>query len=382
LANGTTAAGDLGGLEYFDGSSWVSAANGAVIAAGQNSVQVRTAAVDDISTIGYEGAETFTLNATANGSTKSGAGSVIDIAPTLIPIIAATATEGGYIGFDIGLSGKSATDTTVGLTLANGTTTAADLGGLEYLSGSSWLSAASGAVVAAGATSVQVRILATDDTLVENTEQFTLTASAFGGTQSGNGSILDNDVAVVSNIIQGTTGDDPNLVGTGSNDVIYGNGGEDIISGLGGNDTIYAGNPNDSTNTFSTIYGDGGNDTIIGGSGINILSGSNDTLLGAGEQDTLTGGGTGSINLFVLGSAQGGYYVGGGNNDYANIFNFDSNSDFIQLTGSAADYTITYNGGVASVFQTTPTGSDLIANINSATGLDLTGSYFSYGYNP
>jgi hypothetical protein len=188
-----------------------------------------------------------------------------------------------------------------------------------------------------------------------------------------------NPKGVRSSLIQGTTGDDPNLVGTGSNDVIYGNGGEDIITGLGGNDTIYAGNPTDPSSVFSTIYGDGGNDTITGGSGFNLLYGSNEVLLGAGEQDTLIGGTVGDGNQFVLGGEQGGYYVGGGNNDYANIYNFNTGTDIIQLAGSAADYTISYSGGIASIFRTTPTGSDLIAKIHNApAGLSMNGSYFSY----
>jgi hypothetical protein len=293
--------------------------------------------------------------------------------PTLNPIAAATATEGGYLIFAIGISAARVSPTTVALAISHGTTAPADIGAIEYFDGFEWLPATSGAIIPPGVTSVQVRIATNDDLDAESTEGLTLIATALGVTQSGNGSILDNDTG--GNIIQGTTGDDNPLEGTSGDDTIYGNGGEDIISGLGGNDTIYAGNPTNPTSIFSIIYGDGGNDTITGGSGLNLLHGSNDMLLGAGEQDTLIGGTGGDGNQFVLGGGQGGYYVGGGNNDYANIYNFNTGTDIIQLSGSATDYTITYNGGVASIFM----GGDLIAKIHNAPlGLSLTASYFSY----
>ena len=88
LVNGTTSSADLGALEYFNGSNWVAATgNQAIITAGQTSVQVRTLAVADSVS---EGLESFTLQATANGSTQSGQGSITDVAPTLNTILGTT----------------------------------------------------------------------------------------------------------------------------------------------------------------------------------------------------------------------------------------------------------------------------------------------------
>ncbi len=376
LTNGTTTAADLGALEYYNGTAWVAATgNKAIVAAGQTSVQVRTLAVADGV---YEGLETFTLQATANGSTQTANGSITDVAPTLQPIAAATALEGDNVVFTVGLSGASTTATTVDLVLANGTTSAADLGALEYYNGTAWVAVTSNqAVVAAGQTSVQVRTLAVADGVYEGLETFTLQATANGSTQTANGSITDLAPTVVP--IIGTVGDDE-LTGTAGNDVIYGNGGSDLIAGGAGNDNLFAGGQTDPATGTTIMNGDGGNDILTGGMGLNGLNGTNDTLLGQNEQDTLVGGGSGSVNYFFLGNDQISYYLGGGDADYASISNFDSNVDFIQLAGSSADYSITYSGGIASISHVDINGTqDLIAKIVSApNALDLNASYFSY----
>jgi RTX calcium-binding nonapeptide repeat (4 copies)/Calx-beta domain len=367
LSNGTTSSADLGGLEYFDGSNWVAATgNKAVIAAGQTSVQVRTLAVADGV---YEGLESFTLQASANGSTQTANGSVTDVAPTLNPIYDATALEGSQVVFNVGLSGISTTATTVDLVLTNSTTSVDDLGSLEYFDGSNWVAATGNqAIIAAGQTSVQVRTLAVDDSVYEGAESFTLQASANGSVQTANGSVTDVAPAI-----------DETLAGTEGDDVIYGNGGNDVISGGAGNDNLFAGSPTNSANGFTIMNGDGGNDILTGGSGFNLLNGTNDTLLGVSEQDTLVGGGSGSVNYFYLGSNQGSYYVGGGDTDYASVSNFDSNNDVIQLSGSIADYSIVYAGGIASISHLDVNGNqDLIAKIDSASVLDLNAGYFSY----
>jgi large repetitive protein len=376
LSNGTTSSADLGALEYFNGSNWVAATgNQAVIAAGQTSVQVRTLAVVDGV---YEGTESFTLKATANGSTQTGNGSVTDVAPTLQPIAAATALEGNNVVFTVGLSGASTTTTTVDLALSNGTTSSADLGSLEYFDGSNWVAAAGNqAIIAAGQTSVQVRTLAVADGVYEGLESFTLQATANGSTQSGSGSVTDFPTTVAP--IVGTTGDDT-LTGTAGDDSIYGNGGDDVISGGSGNDNLFAGSPTNPFGGFTIMNGDGGNDILTGGTGLNYLNGTDDTLLGVNEQDTLVGGGNGSTNYFYLGNDQGSYYVGGGDTDYATISNFDSTFDVIKLNGAAEDYSITYTGGIAAISHIDSNGNqDLIATINSApNALDLNAGYFNY----
>jgi hypothetical protein len=79
----------------------------------------------------------------------------------------------------------------------------------------------------------------------------------------------------------------------------------------------------------------------------------------------------------VLSSFTSSYYVGNGDNDYARILNFDPNYDVIQFNGTAADYTISFSNGITSVYRLTPTGSDLIAKIDSTYGLNL-GTGFSF----
>jgi RTX calcium-binding nonapeptide repeat (4 copies) len=200
--------------------------------------------------------------------------------------------------------------------------------------------------------------------------------------------ILDAPIASC-NTINGTTGNDT-TTGTLGPDCIYGYGGDDTLSGSNGNDQIFAGSPTNLIGGSTFIYGDGGDDVITGGSsslfdigsstGFNILNGTNNTLLGVGEHDTIIGGGVGSFNQFNLGSDQGVYYVGGGNADYASIFNFDCNVDIIQLARSSADYIVTYSGNVASVYYLQTNGTqDLIAKINGfSSGLDLNNGCFSY----
>jgi Ca2+-binding RTX toxin-like protein len=179
--------------------------------------------------------------------------------------------------------------------------------------------------------------------------------------------------------VNGTSGNNV-LVGTSGNDTISGKGGNDTLSGGAGNDTIYAGSQSNPNTLGSAIMsGDGGNDKLIGGSGNDTLNGSNATLRGVGEIDTLTGGG--GRDTFVLGDAQGSYYLGSAGLDYAKITDFSTTNDVIQLAGTAQDYTISYgsagcHGSVASVSY----HGDLIASISlgGTTPLDLTAGYFQF----
>ena len=72
------------------------------------------------------------------------------------------------------------------------------------------------------------------------------------------------------------------------------------------------------------------------------------------------------------------YYVGNGNNDFATVSGFQNGSDVIQLAGFDTDYVTSFAGGVTSVFHVSPTGTDLIAKIDSTSLLDLNGGAFSY----
>jgi Ca2+-binding RTX toxin-like protein len=123
-------------------------------------------------------------------------------------------------------------------------------------------------------------------------------------------------------ILSGTTGNNT-LRGTVGNDIISGNGGNDRIFGLAGNDTLYA-RSSTSLNTTGnvSITGDGGCDTIYGGAGNNAIDGTNQYLRGVGKIDTIIIGlGPTSIQLSDI-SICVSYYLGNGENDYANIYNF------------------------------------------------------------
>jgi RTX calcium-binding nonapeptide repeat (4 copies) len=95
--------------------------------------------------------------------------------------------------------------------------------------------------------------------------------------------------------------------------------------GSKGNDKIIG------TNENSKLTGGGGNDTITGGKKNDTITGSNSTARGVGEVDKLTGGG--GRDKFVLGDANGAYYVGKGKDDYALITDFNLFQDSIDLGG-------------------------------------------------
>jgi Ca2+-binding RTX toxin-like protein len=97
------------------------------------------------------------------------------------------------------------------------------------------------------------------------------------------------------------------------------------VIGTNRNDTIVG------ANKKGKLTGGGGNDTITGGNKNDVLTGSDSTARGVGEVDTLTGGG--GRDKFVLGDANGAYYVGKGKDDYATITDFNIFQDSISLGG-------------------------------------------------
>ncbi len=131
--------------------------------------------------------------------------------------------------------------------------------------------------------------------------------------------------------------------------------------------------------------GGDGNDNIDGGTGNDILIGVDpkSAIPGKGEIDNLTGG-TGS-DKFILGDATWiGYDDGNsalaGNNDYAQITDFNPTDDIIQLRGTSSDYLLTVSGSNTNLYYNKP-GSEpdeLIAVIQNRTGLNLTGNSFNY----
>lgn len=105
--------------------------------------------------------------------------------------------------------------------------------------------------------------------------------------------------------------------------------------GTKNNDTIVG------ANKKGKLTGGGGSDTITGGNKNDILTGSDSTARGVGEVDTLTGGG--GRDKFVLGDANGAYYVGKGKDDYAMITDFNLFQDSISI-GNLKDYSFASGG--------------------------------------
>ncbi|KAF0811279.1 Serralysin C [Andreprevotia sp. IGB-42] len=209
LLDGTAIVGTDTGtvLEYFNGSSWVSAAGDITVAAGQTDVQVRVATiVDDV----FEGPETFSLQATVtSGNTSnpsaSATATIIDAdGPPAVSVsvsgAGSTVPEGDFAVFNVHLSGPAGADVTFTPTLLDGTAiVGTDTGTvLEYFNGSNWVSATGDITVAAGQTDVQVRVATIVDGVFEGPETFSLQATVTSGNTSNpsaaaEATIIDGD---------------------------------------------------------------------------------------------------------------------------------------------------------------------------------------------
>ncbi len=138
LNAGDTEAGDIGTLEYFDGTNWVGVpADGIVsLAAGTTALQLRVQTNDDSV---YEGAESFSVAVTGQtGTTGTATGNATivddgtgpgpnpdDDRPSVSMSNAGTLNEGSTALFTVNLSAAADTATTVKLTLNAGDTEAA-----------------------------------------------------------------------------------------------------------------------------------------------------------------------------------------------------------------------------------------------------------------
>jgi hypothetical protein len=186
----------------FDGGRTFGAitGNSVNVPANVTSFQVKVASLED--TV-FEGNETFSLRASTPAGSASGIGTICedDSAPKVLSIGNAQANEGDALCFSVTLSNASTTTTNVSLALSSGTATAGvdfSTAGLQVsFDGGRSFSPVTGPnlTVPAGATSFQVKVASIEDSLVEPNETFTLQASANGGSATGIGTILNDDVA-------------------------------------------------------------------------------------------------------------------------------------------------------------------------------------------
>lgn len=200
----------------------------------------------------------------------------------------------------------------------------------------------------------------------------------------GGGKDVFKDHTQASDVVYGGFGDDDIRTGAGD-DVVDGGDGHDLINGGVGADHLSGGKHADR------IYGDEGNDVIEGEHGVDTLYGGegNDYILGGGGPDTLIGnegkdfmvGGSGDDSLsggdgsdYMVGGVGGDtFYTGGGwnkvvggygddkihldgassgsdtlyygqNDSSDSVWNFDTATDVVALSGSADDVVFTQSG--------------------------------------
>ena len=144
---------------------------------------------------------------------------------------------------------------------------------------------------------------------------------------------------------------------TANSDILQGGEGNDILHGNSGDDLL---------------YGNEGNDTLEGGIGSDTLDGSDVIAQGANEIDILSGG-LGE-DRFVLGRAEGAYYISSGNGDYALIEDFEIAVDVLQLNGGASDYRHEQDGSDLRLFR----DQDLVAILEDTTSSDFDSANVAY----
>ncbi|EAR17621.1 putative hemolysin-adenlyate cyclase protein [Synechococcus sp. WH 7805] len=170
--------------------------------------------------------------------------------------------------------------------------------------------------------------------------------------------VFNFDNVVGTDVADTLSGDDGSniIAGEDGNDVLNGRGGADILTGGAGADEINGDAGADN------LVGGVGNDSLFGGEGNDVINGVG-TDFGANDFDQLTGG-IGE-DLFVLGSADQVFYEGIG---FAQILDFETGVDTIQLSGAFGDYNFSNNNTITQ-------NGDLIAttigNFNVATDFDF-----------
>ena len=156
------------------------------------------------------------------------------------------------------------------------------------------------------------------------------------------------------------------ITGTSQADDIVGDGNENELKGGEGADDLVGG---------------GGDDRIIGNQGSDRLTGVDPSSAkpGEGEVDLLNGGG--GRDTFILGDLNNIFYSFSGDGDFADILNFQSGLDTIQLSGDLDDYI--FKSENTEIFSAN--NNDLIAKFTNGafkitdlmflhTGNDITGT--------
>ncbi len=188
----------VAGQDYVAGSGTVS------FAAGETTKTITININEDAI---FEGSESVFIDLSnavnAQVTDPIGQGTIVDneVAPTITVGNISVQENGGYAVFTVAQSGVSGSSTNFWFGLNNGTATL----GQDYTNamqvstdnGATWTTSSNGSI-AAGSTSVLVRVPVTNDSLDEANETFTLTANVTSGNTSnaaatGTATIIDND---------------------------------------------------------------------------------------------------------------------------------------------------------------------------------------------
>ena len=195
------------GMEYFDGSVWQPVAGNVTIAAGDTSIQIRTAVVDDPI---IDTGETFTLTATlASGITFNasdiGTGTILDDpvpdATTVSISGSGSVTEGSLASYLVSIDNTPLTDVTVTFTYGGAASGATDYTGVATVT------------IPAGSTGASFDIATIDDMLGEPLEDYVVTIDSISGGSLEATAISPTSDSVTTNII------DDDVPSIGINDV-------------------------------------------------------------------------------------------------------------------------------------------------------------------
>ena len=204
-----------------------------------------------------------------------------------------------------------------------------------------------------------------------------------------------------ANDIRGNEGTDT-ILGFEGNDTIFGGAGADTIDGGSDGDQILGNAGNDIIEGGSgadILVGGSGNDRISGGTGNNLINGASDDLLGndstnlgAGEVDILyqsdldsngnaiagTRGDLSGINSYFLASLDSdAYYQGSGDNDRAEVREFDSNDRLVIAAG--IDHILTRTEDGFDIATSVNGVTDLVARVTTVGDFDLPDNFEAEG---